>query len=163
MSRFSIALVLVLNTTVWAGELRLERAQVISRRMTEVKITYHRSGQALTGVQFELDLKGQDLALVGARVGPAARAAEKELHWAQITSGVTRLLIAGLNQREIKDGVVAILRIRTFGPAPRAVRLVMRRAVGTDRSGQSSSLIGRSTVLRVTEDSDKSRSLKRIP
>ena len=69
---------------------------------------------ALTGLQFRIDCDSAP-AKIGVAVGPSAGNAGKSLQSAAAGPASQRVLIIGLNQTGIADGVVAVVRV---SPSP---------------------------------------------
>jgi len=65
------------------------------------------SGEKVGGLQFDLAFDGKALELAEVAPGPAAKAASKDVFSSPLSSGRVRVLIAGLNQHTIGEGVVA--------------------------------------------------------
>ena len=66
-----------------------------------------KSSEQVSDMQFDLAFNDEHLEFVNAEIGPAASAANKTLQSNQLEPGVVRLVISGLNQNAIPDGVVA--------------------------------------------------------
>jgi len=64
-------------------------------------------GEKVGGLQFDLVFDANALELQEVATGPAAKAASKDVFSSPLSSGRVRVLIAGLNQNTIADGVVA--------------------------------------------------------
>lgn len=75
------------------------------------------SGEQVGGLQFDLVFDANALELQEVATGAAAKAASKDVFSSPLSSGRVRVLIAGLNQNTIADGVVADA---FFGVASRA-------------------------------------------
>ena len=65
------------------------------------------AGEKVGGVQFDLAFDNATLSLREVSAGPAATAASKDLFSTAVSPGRFRVIIAGLNQNAIQDGVIA--------------------------------------------------------
>lgn len=87
-------------------------------------------GEEVGGLQFDLVFDANALGLQEVATGPAAKAASKDVFSSPLSSGRVRVLIAGLNQNTIADGVVAdaffeVAARARAGSHPIAVRSVV--------------------------------------
>jgi hypothetical protein len=108
--RYQNIVVLLLFTALGsAAELTIGSATVSASQKVILAVNLKSAGEALSGVQFdvEFDEAVLDLSLEN---GPAAEQAGKSLQSASLGEGKRRVLIIGLNQTIFSDGVVAILR-----------------------------------------------------
>jgi len=65
------------------------------------------SSEDVASLQFDLVFDGDSLSLPSVIIGPAAQAADKALEFNTINAQTVRVVIAGLNQLPIPDGVIA--------------------------------------------------------
>ncbi len=105
-----------------------------------VEVALASGGQALSAVQF--DITYQDQALVfSSFLGSAVADAGKSIWRANPQSGLERILIVGLNQNVIPDGVVATLSVEVnAGTAPGVYPLGLSNALASDPNGGPVSL-----------------------
>jgi hypothetical protein len=108
------------------------------------------AGEALTGIQFDIEY---DAAVfdVSLENGPAAEQAGKSIQSVALGAGKQRVLIVGLNQNSLSDGVVAVLRVSLKGKAEagRRYAIGLKSPGGTNRRAESVAVSGRDGVLRV--------------
>jgi hypothetical protein len=81
-----------------------------------LNVTLSSGGSAMSGVQFDLQYDAAALN-VTVSTGAAAGSAGKEAHSNVLQAGRQRVLIVGLNQTSIADGVVATLQVSLKSPA----------------------------------------------
>lgn len=105
-----------------------------------VEVTLASGGQALSAVQ--CDISYQDQALVfSVSPGGALASAGKSIWTANPQPGLERILIVGLNQNVVADGVLATLSVEmNAGPAPGVYTLGLTNALASDPRGGPVSL-----------------------
>ena len=118
------------------GELRLGGPRITRDGSLEVALELARLPHGLTGIQFELVLANRDVQLDG-RLSPELEQIGKSLYLQRLGPGVFRFLIAGLNQSEINQGVLAIVALTGANVSQSALDgLSIQRVVGTDGLGR---------------------------
>ncbi len=106
-----------------------------------VEVALASGGQALSAVQFDIAYQDQALVLFSASPGSALVSAGKSVLRANLQSGLERILIVGLNQNVIADGVLATLSIEVnAGTAPGVYSLGLTNALASDLNGGPVSL-----------------------
>jgi len=112
--RVGLFLVPVLMAGAWGAVLRAEAPVAsLDGKTVVVPIALSSSGDAeVAGLQCDVLLEGGDARYEGADLGPSGRSADKALSTNAIGRGKVRLILVGLNQNAISDGVVAELRYR---------------------------------------------------
>jgi hypothetical protein len=65
------------------------------------------SGINVAALNFDIQFDDAKLAVLDVTLGPAAEAAAKEVHFATPTTGTLRVVVYGINQNRIGDGVIA--------------------------------------------------------
>jgi uncharacterized protein (TIGR03437 family) len=102
-------------------------------------VQYASQGTQVTGVQ--MDIEYDPILAVDATIGPSGSVAGKSLTAADISTGKKRILIAGLNQNALGDGVLLSLKISVPSNAGSAqYSLHLSNAGGTDKDGKAISL-----------------------
>jgi len=98
-------------------------------------IRYAAQTHELASLQFDLRYDSASLNIVPF-AGPAAVAVEKAVAARDVAPGRKRILLMGLNQSTLPDGVVVSLRISTDSLAPGMYELRLTDAVGSDKYGR---------------------------
>lgn len=107
------------------------------------------SGQ-IVGLQFDISYDASTLAM-NVTPGAQIQAATKGLYVAAISSGRTRILIAGVNQTVISSGVVANLFLNVAASAQTGdYRVILDNAVAVDPGGQAIPISGSAATLTLT-------------
>ena len=88
-----------------AAELTIGQGVVGAGKPTTLSVQLASGGDALTGVQFDLEYDATALE-VSVEAGPVVAQAGKNLQSNVIQPGKRRVLIIGLNRNAIEDGVV---------------------------------------------------------
>lgn len=140
-----------------AAELSMGSGTVSARQTVILNVNLKSAGETLTGIQFDIDY---DAAVfdVSLENGPVAEQAGKNLQSASRGAGKRRVLIIGLNQNSLSDGVVAILRVSLKGKveAGRRYAIGMTSPAGTNSRAESVAVSGRGGVIGLsTERSDR--------
>lgn len=112
---------LVLATFAVAGnaaELSIGNAIIsaTANQPATLNVTLASQGASLSGMQFDLiyDASFLNITVIA---GPAAEAAGKNVQSAVLEGGHQRVLIVGMNQTTVADGVVAVLQVSLKGQA----------------------------------------------
>lgn len=106
----NLAILLALAAAGNAAELSVGSAAATAGQPATLNVTLASRGAALTGLQFDLEYDATALD-VSAAAGPAATDAGKGLQSAMVKPGKQRVLVFGLNQNSISDGIVVVLRV----------------------------------------------------
>lgn len=105
-----------------------------------VEVTLASGGQTLSAVQFDISYQDQALAF-SVTPGSALAGTGKSTWTANPQPGLERILISGLNQNVIADGVLATLSVElNAGAAPGIYPLGLANALASDPSGGAVSL-----------------------
>ncbi len=96
-----------INALVFASELTLEDPVVADEWITIPITIAAEPGEQPASLQFDLSFDGTSIALLDVQVGDAALQASKTLVFSESTPGTITVIVAGLNQNTIPDGVVA--------------------------------------------------------
>ena len=105
-----------------------------------VEVALASGGQALSAVQFDITYQDQTL-VFSVSPGSALAGAGKTIWTANPQPGLERILIVGLNQNLIADGVLAMLSVEVnTGTAPGVYPLGLTNALASDPNGGSVSL-----------------------
>ena len=100
-----------------------------------VEIALASRGQTLSAIQFDISYPSQAL-LLSVSPGSTLASAGKSVWMSSPQSGFQRILIVGLNQNALVDGVLATLAVQVIGGAPPGVYpLGMTNAIASDPSG----------------------------
>ncbi len=82
------------------------------------------AGQQVAALQFDLLFSSSVLSLPQVSVGAAAQAAGKSVSQSVVRSGRVRVIVAGLNQNAIADGIVAEAHFSIAAAAPDSVEAI---------------------------------------
>jgi len=100
-----------------------------------VEVALASGGEALSAVQFDISYQSQALAF-SVSPGSTLAAAGKSVWVSSPQSGVQRILIVGLNQNALMDGVLATLSVAIAGEAPPGMYpLGLTNAIASDPRG----------------------------
>jgi hypothetical protein len=135
-TRFAALLaMLACGTGLPAADLSLPTRVDVQKRATLNLVLTGADGLAGFQCDLELDAKAMEAAF---QAGPAATAAGKGLIATPIASGKWRLIVAGLNQNSLPDGVVAllILEVKAPGVLPGAYPIRLLNAAGATKDGK---------------------------
>jgi hypothetical protein len=120
-----------------------------------LNVTLASSGASLSGMQFDLEYDAAALNVTVA-AGPSAGAAGKNLQSNVMQAGHLRILIVGMNQATIADGIVATLQVSLKGQAGagRTLPIRMTAPAGTNAKAQAVALSGGngSVKIEITRD-----------
>jgi hypothetical protein len=97
-----------------AAELTIGQGVVGAGKPTTLTVQLASGGEALTGVQFDLEYDATALD-VSVEAGPLVAQAGKNLQSNLIQPGKRRVLIIGLNRNAIEDGVIATIHVTAKG------------------------------------------------
>ena len=137
---------LSLCTCADAALLQLSEAKAVAGEACVLEVSFSpRSGESVSGIQFDVPFSDAPLAMARAETGPASEEAGKTVSFNQIEAGRYRILVAGINQNVISSGTIARLHIAASPdaapgryPAPVAA-IIMSDPTGgrVDGSGES--------------------------
>jgi len=82
------------------------------------------AGEEVCAAQFDLLFNSSVLTMQGVTAGSAATAAGKQLSSSTISPGRIRVIVAGLNQNVIGDGVIATVRFAVVSGTPGGIQPV---------------------------------------
>ncbi len=82
-----------------------------------VQVSYNSLGDQISALQFDLQFDRSVLSII-AIPGPAIRSASKNLYGADLSAGLHRTLVAGLNQNSLSDGSIVTLFLNVLPSAP---------------------------------------------
>lgn len=95
-------------------------------------------GIEITGLNFDLTFDTNRLSIQNVTIGSAASSAAKTLSWLSPSSGRIRVIIFGLNQTAIPNGVMAKVTFSVnTGADPGSSSLSLSNATATDQNGVS--------------------------
>jgi cytochrome oxidase assembly protein ShyY1 len=83
------------------------------------------SEEQVAGLQCDISLDATGLSYVGTEMGPAGQAADKALSANPVGRSEIRLILVGLNQNVIGEGVVADLLLKAVAEAPIAPEMAV--------------------------------------
>lgn len=96
--------------------------------------------ETVAAVQFDVIYDAQAFEVAGqggVEAGPSAEAALKQVTYAVREPGRVRVLVAGLNQNRLEDGVLAVVNVAVRGRAEAGTsRLTLRNVVMSNPSGR---------------------------
>jgi len=139
-----------------AADLRLEAVTNGFSNSNQVQVSLHSPTEILTGLQFDLEY---DAAKVEIEVvaGRSAEMAEKVIRTASPQTNRLRVLVFGMNQTVITNGVVALIRATPIGPDGARVKNPVRivAMAGTDRAGNPVEVVNRDATTPAKPDAAK--------
>jgi hypothetical protein len=137
--RCSLALAVGLGAQ--CAELSIASATAQPGSTVSVVVSFASEGARVAGFQF--DLVADSTLSFGAAAGPAATNAGKDVYRVNIASGRTRLLVAGLNQSTLGDGVAVTLTAFVSGSVPAGTYVLhLANLVASDPEGVAVPLTG---------------------
>lgn len=145
----NLAILLALAAAGNAAELSVGSAAATAGQPATLNVTLASRGAALTGLQFDLEYDATALD-VSAAAGPAATNAGKGLQSAMVKPGKQRVLVFGLNQNSISDGIVVVLRVSLKDVAEVGEHAIHLSAlVGTNRRAETVAISGQDGSVKV--------------
>jgi hypothetical protein len=146
-----VVVLLASALVVSAAELSMGSGTVRGNQAATLNVNLKSDGDALTGIQFDIEFDATvfDVSLEN---GPAAEEADKSLQVASLGAGKRRVMIVGLNQNNLSEGVVAILRVSLKGKLEgrRRYAIGLTSPGGTNSRAQSLVVSGRSGVIELS-------------
>ncbi len=123
-----------------AADLSLPAGVVVHPQAT-LNLVLAGAPEDLAGLQCDLEFDADALE-IGLQAGPAASKAGKGLVITTPAEGRRRLLVAGMNQTSLGDGVLLVLRVRvkTVSASSGTYALRIQNAIGTTKDGSSVSM-----------------------
>jgi cohesin domain-containing protein len=107
---FSTAvLISLVGSTVWAADVSFEKTVASPGATVLVSVDYRAKGDQVAAIQFDVLFDPTEVAITAVNPGPASTDAGKTVASNLIAPGQMRVLIFGLNQSVIGDGIVATL------------------------------------------------------
>ena len=126
------AVVLAIVLAVASGQARAARLTVgepiVDDAGTTVTLPIHLHAspeEQVAGLQCDISLDRTGLSYVGTEMGPAGQAADKALSANPVGRSEIRLILVGLNQNVIGEGVVANLLLKAASDAPIAPEMAV--------------------------------------
>jgi uncharacterized protein (TIGR03437 family) len=115
----------------------LAAAAVNAQGSAQIDVTFTSAGQAITGLQFDIQYQNQISGLL-VSLGSAASNAGKNIWTSNPQPAQERVVIIGLNQNPITNGVIATLSVALpVGAYPGVYPLAISNAVATTGSGMA--------------------------
>jgi hypothetical protein len=109
-------------------------------------------GEEIAAIQFELSYDDSQIALDRIDIGESAQTADKTLNFANVSSGVDRIVIQGINNNIMANGIVANIRVDLVAGVPDDVlTLSLDQLVASDAQGDEVSLTAVNGTLTITE------------
>ena len=93
------------------------------------------AAEAVAGIQFDLHFDPTALEFVRVEAGDQATAAEKSAHFNELSPGVLRVIIAGLNRNHMVTGPVVTIHLAPQANAPAAATATLSDAILSDPFG----------------------------
>jgi hypothetical protein len=111
-------------------------------------IVLRNGGKTISGFQFDLHYNSEALTITPS-LGPAASNAMKEISFNILLDGTLRVVVIGLNQTEIGDGVVVVLSAQATSECEeRSYPLDVTNASGTTPDGDPVAIRSKSGSAR---------------
>jgi hypothetical protein len=144
------ALMLLLAASSYGAEVTLDSGTAKSSEPVALNVHLSSSADALTGLQFDLQYDASALD-VSVEIGPSADAAGKILQTARTPASGQRILIVGFNQKNLADGVIAILHVsvKDGHGAEGEYPIRVTGLAGTNAKAESIPVSGRHASLKV--------------
>ncbi len=109
-------------------------------------------GEEIAAIQFELGYDDSLIAVDRIDTGESAQTADKTLNSANVSSGVDRIVIQGINNNIMANGIVANIRVDLVAGVPEDVlTLSLDQLVASDAQGDEVSLTAVNGTLTITE------------
>jgi hypothetical protein len=118
---------------LWASAAELNSGTPVAESETtaSVALFLHPAGDAIAGLQFDVEYDGSAVE-VSATTGDAAEQAGKTVQSAVVHPGLLRVLIVGLNRNEIAEGIVATVRVKLLNGNAGASTLRLTSSAATN-------------------------------
>ena len=120
-----------------AAVITLDPALIADDAITVPVVLYGEGNDPVSGIQFDVRFDDEAFALVGVETGDAAASADKVAVYNDAISGVTRVLIAGMNQTSIPDGLVANVILAPIDGADASQPFIIESCLLSDPYGNS--------------------------
>lgn len=119
-TRILLTLCLFFCSSAWlsAGQLSLGKISANPDTPVRIPVLYSSHGDRVAAMQFDLSFPAETLSILSMEAGPAAATAFKSLLVSDQAPGVKRILIAGLNQNLLPDGILLTLTVRLSNAVP---------------------------------------------
>lgn len=129
-------------------------------------------GDQMAGLQFDLDYDGASMYIAGIEAGISAEQAAKDIVFSPMDENTIRVVVAGINQNTLEEGVVAMVYVQHLddgaaGPAMELDAIVVSDPIGNaiessyenltveevaDEESQSSDLVSDSASERISSN-----------
>jgi hypothetical protein len=108
--------------------------------------------EEIAAVQFELSYDDSLIAIDRIDIGESAQTADKTLNSANVSSGVDRIVIQGINNNILANGIVANIRIDLVSGVPDDVLMLsLDQLVASDAQGDAVPLTAVNGTLTITD------------
>jgi hypothetical protein len=129
------ALLLGLGFSAQCAELSIDSVTAQVGTSVPLAVRFVAAGSQVAALQFDLSFDSTTMAL-GTAAGANATSAGKTVYSASVAIGLTRVLLAGLNQNTLSDGsVVTLTALVTNSSAAGAYALRLTNAIASDQAG----------------------------
>jgi hypothetical protein len=127
-------LLLCLGFSAQCTELSIDSATAQAGSSVQIAVRFVAAGAQVAGLQF--DLSFDPTMALGASAAASATSAGKTVYSAGVATGLTRILLAGLNQNTLGDGpVVTLTALVSSGTAAGVYALHLTNAIASDQAG----------------------------
>jgi Cohesin domain len=135
--KLAAALLFLFAPRMYPAGLSIDSATGTAGETVKIPVTLRTDGSAVSALQF--DVEYDDVAMfLTAAIGPATAGADKKVNSSDVAKNRKRILIFGLNQTNIKDGVIVLLLAEVKpDTAPGSRPLKLLSATGSNSKGQS--------------------------
>jgi hypothetical protein len=139
-----------------AADLRLEAAALGGTTSGQLQVSLTSAAEIVTGLQFDLEYDASRFEVEVFR-GRSAELAEKTVRTAAPQMNRMRVLIVGMNQSVITNGVVALIRATPIGSESSRVKNPVRivAMAATDRAGNPVEVVSRNAADPSNSDATK--------
>jgi cohesin domain-containing protein len=137
MMKLAAAVLFLSAPQLYSAGLSIDSATGTAGETVKIPVTLRTDGSAISALQF--DVEYDDAAMfVTAAIGPASAGADKKVSASDVVKNRKRVLIFGLNQTNIKDGVIVLLLAEVKpDAAPGEHPLKLLSASGSNSKGES--------------------------
>lgn len=134
---------LLLLLTAWtlspvgldAAELSLGASQMIDGWLVVPVLLSSPSGASVAALQFDVSYDDGQMAIYDVETGDTAYDADKQTSFTPLENGTARVIVSGLNQSEMAEGVVAVLVMEPYEQGYSTANLQLQHVILSDPHG----------------------------
>jgi hypothetical protein len=110
-------------------------ARVVVHEQATLNLVLSGAGEDLAGLQCDLEFDAGVME-IAIQPGPASSAAGKEVAVTTPAPGQRKLLVAGMNRTNLRDGIVVLLAVQIKAPTAGSYAIRILNAVGTTKDAR---------------------------